>query len=99
MHDTGFNIKDNIYTQTAKLIYIKTAAKLIFIEFLKPLLNSVISDTYAPGDLNVTLEPYGVTGKLEGRTVIITDAGYVLNIIFGFLGIVLNAVKALGTAA
>jgi len=93
--DTGLNIKDNIYTQTAKLIYMKTAAKLVFIEFVKPLLNSVITDSYAPGDLNETLEPYGVNKFMFGRTSIISDPVYVLNIIARVIGIVLNSVKAL----
>lgn len=92
---SGLNLQDNLYTPTAKKIYMKTAAKLIFIEFVKPLLNSVTSDTYAPGDLNVTLEPYGASWDLAGRTAIITDTGYVLNIIVRLLGIVLNSVKAL----
>jgi len=93
--DTGLNIKDNIYSQTAKLIYMKTAAKLVFIEFVKPLMESIITDSYAPGDLNETLEPYGVTNFIEGRTSIISDPVYVLNIIARVIGIVLNSVKAL----
>lgn len=92
---SGLNPKNDLYTSTAREIYMKTAAKLIFIEFMKPLLNSVTSDTYAPGDLNVTLEPYGASWDLAGRTTIITDTGYVLNIIVRMLGIVLNSVKAL----
>jgi len=93
--DTGLNIKDNIYTQTAKLIYMKTAAKLVFIEFVKPLMESIITDSYAPGDLNETLEPYGVTNFIEGRTSFISDPVYVLNIIARVIGIVLNSVKAI----
>lgn len=88
-------LKDSLYTPAAKQIYMQTAAKIIFIEFVKPLLNSVTSDTYAPGDLNEILEPYGAIWELPGRTAIITDTGYIINIIFGMFKIVLNAVKAL----
>ncbi len=93
--DMNFSLKDNLYTQAAKMIYMETAAKLIFIEFIKPLLNSVTSDTYAPADLNVTLEPYGNTWDLIGRPAAVTDTGYILNIILRFLGIILNTMKAL----
>jgi hypothetical protein len=92
---TGFGLQDNLYSQTARMIYLQTAAKLIFIEFVKPLLNSISSDTYAPGDVNETLEPYGVNWELPGRTAIITDTGYIMNIILGFIKTILNAVKSL----
>lgn len=94
----GFNLTDNLTIPAAKLIYMKTAAKIVFIEFVKPLLRSVTADTYAPGDLNETLEPYGATWDMPGRTAMITETGYYLNIISGFIGIILNAVKALYSA-
>lgn len=94
----GFGLQDNLYTRTAGMIYMQTAAKLIFIELVKPLLNSITSDTYTPGDVNETLEPYGVNWDMPGRTASITDTGYYLNIIYGLIKIVLNAVRTLVAA-
>ncbi len=94
----GFGLQDNLYTRTAGMIYMQTAAKFIFIEFVKPLLNSITSDTYTPGDVNETLEPYGVNWDMPGRTASITDTGYYLNIIYGLIKIVLNAVRTLVAA-
>ncbi|NLX92538.1 MAG: metallophosphoesterase [Clostridiales bacterium] len=91
---SGFHLADKIYTPFAKRIYMETAAKLVFVEVMKPLLNSFTTDNYAPGDLNETLEPYGVNWDLTGTTVRITDAGYIFDIIFKLFGIVINAIKA-----
>lgn len=91
---SGFHLADKIYTPFAKRIYMETAAKLVFVELMKPLLNSFTTDNYAPGDLNETLEPYGANWGLTGITVRITDAGYIFDIIFKLFGIVISAIKA-----
>ena len=91
----GLHLADRFYTPFAKRIYMETAAKIVFVEMIKPLLNSFITDSFAPGDLNETLEPYGENWDLPGKMVMITDTGYAFEIIFKLFGIVLNAVKAL----
>lgn len=91
----GDSIRDNLYTQAVRQIYAKTAAKKILKEFVNPLLGSFISDSFAPGDLNETLEPYGATWDVTGKPAIISDTGYVMNIIFKLFGIVVNSVKVL----
>ena len=92
---TGGNIRESLYIQAVKQIYAKTASKKILKEFVNPLLGSFISDSFAPGDLNETLEPYGATWDVTGKPAIISETGYYLNIVFRLFGIVLNAVKAL----
>ena len=93
--DMGFNIKNNIYTQTAKAVYMKTAAKTMMNGFIEPFAEVLTKDAYAPGDLNVTLEPYGSAGKAESNAVIISEQKSVWKILYKLLLAVLNAVKAL----
>lgn len=95
----GLNIAENFYTPLAKRIYIQNAAKLVFVEVMKPLLNGITDDMYAPGDLNETLEPYGATWDLAGKTVMISDTGYAFDIIFEVFGIVVNAVKSVSAVS
>lgn len=47
----------------AKLAYADSLPNKLFSTLVDPLLESVISDAYTPGDLNVTLEAYSVNGS------------------------------------
>ncbi len=95
----GFNIAENFYTPLAKRIYIQSAAKLVFVEVMKPLLSGITDVAYAPGNLDETLEPYGATWDLKGKTVMITETGYAFGIIFKLFGIVINAVKSVAAVS
>ncbi|HOO26015.1 MAG TPA: metallophosphoesterase, partial [Clostridiales bacterium] len=86
-------VYDLAYTGSAKVIFAKTVSSRIMEELIKPLLNSFISDSYTPADLNVVLEPYGENWKLPGRTVPITDTDYAMNIIFKSFELVVNCAK------
>lgn len=90
----GLTINDTVLTQAAKLIYMKTAASMIFDEILKPLLGGFITDAYAPADLNVTLEPYGSPVLGEDSTVIISDARFILDVLLRLTEIFINFMKA-----
>ena len=84
---------DLAYTSSAKVFFAKTITARLMEELIKPLLNSFIADSYAPADLNVTLEPYGEKWDLPGRTVPINDFDYAMNIIFKSFEILVNMSK------
>lgn len=92
--DSGFAISNNEFTGAAKLIYMKTAASKLINVFIEPLLQGVTSDSYAPADLNVTLEAYGVSGDITGG-VLISNIKYFWDLLARLFGVILNAVKAL----
>lgn len=86
---------DRTLTKMAKLAYAKTAANLVLTEIIRPLLRSITVDTYAPGDLNETLEPYGTNWDLPGKTAAITDHNYAKRILLVLIRIVLNSIKSI----
>ena len=91
----GFQVDDRIYTAAAKRVYMKSAAKTIFNEILKPLVTTLTTDAYAPADRNATLEPYGTAGDLQGPAVILPDILLAWNLIGRLFAVVLSALKAL----
>ncbi len=93
--ENGFSLNDSFLNLTAKTIYMKTAAKVIFNAMIKPLADGIINDWSAPADLNVTLEPYGASQPLTGQTVAVTDIAYILRIILRVLGAMFSAFKTL----
>ena len=80
--EAGLNVSKNAYKQTAKLLYTKTAAGKIMNACIQPLIEGFISDSYAPGDLNVTLEAYGVSDASAGNMVPVTNFQQIRNILF-----------------
>lgn len=93
--DRGFAVSDKIYGTVAKTLYMKSAAKVIFKELIRPAADGIINDWSAPGDLNVSLEPYGEKWALSGLSVAITDFSYFFGIIFRFFAALINGFKAL----
>lgn len=90
----GLTLNNAVLTQAAKVIYMKTAASLIFDEILKPVIESFITDSYAPADLNVTLEPYAAPVLGEDATVIISDTRFMLDVLLRIVEIFINFMKA-----
>ncbi len=85
----------NAYVNAANLMYMKTAASTIINTAIKPVLQGFTADSYAPGDLNVTLEPYGENRDLTGNGVPISQPGFVWNLMVRLFSVVINTVKAL----
>lgn len=94
IQSSGFSINDSIYGLAAKKIYMKSAAKIIVNSLIRSVADGIINDFSAPGDLNVSLEPYGETHTLTGPTVAITNASYIFSIIFRFIMAFINSLKA-----
>lgn len=94
IQSSGFSINDSIYGLAAKKIYMKSAAKIIVNSLIRSVADGIINDFSAPGDLNVSLEPYGETHTLTGPTVAITNASYIFSIIFRFIMAFVNSLKA-----
>jgi len=82
-------------TLAARAIYMPSPAKPFTRQLVKALADGVITDWAAPGDLNVTLEPYGAQWELDGYAVKSTDLGFALDIVLRVFGLVLNAAKNL----
>jgi len=95
MPGEGFEVNNSIATQAAKLAYMQSAAKVILREFVKPLFGGILNDWSAPGDLNVTLEPYGATQPADGSNVAITDFAYIMKILVGLMNAIVDGLKAL----
>ncbi|HQH64122.1 MAG TPA: hypothetical protein PLE55_10800, partial [Clostridiales bacterium] len=93
--EDGFAVNPAIATRAAKLAYMQSAAKVIMREFVKPLFGGILNDWSAPGDLNVTLEPYSASQPMNGPVVAITDFAYVMKILSGLLTAVFNALRSL----
>jgi len=72
-------------TLDAKIIYMRTPAKVVSRQLLFTLGQGIFNDWSAPDDLNATLEPYGAQWALPGRAVSLTDLGFAADI-FGLLG-------------
>jgi predicted phosphohydrolase len=93
--ESGFKINDKIYTQAAKLIYMRTAAGEIINIILTPVVEGFTRDAFAPGDLNVTLEPYNISGAAEWPLVPITGFQQVLDIFLRLVNLFYNTYKTL----
>ncbi len=91
----GIAMNNNAYVNAAKLMYMKTAASKIIKVMIEPLLQGFTSDSYAPADLNVTLEGYGDSEDLTGTGVLISNQKYFWDIVTRLLTVVISAVKAL----
>lgn len=65
----------------ARVIYAKSAAKVVTRELVNTLAQGIFTDWSAPGDLNVTLEPYGSAQPVSGYAVKITGFSYAMEII------------------
>lgn len=94
----GFEVNNTIATQAAKLAYMQSAAKVIMREFVEPLFDGIFTDWAAPGDLNVTLEPYGPLQPADGSDVAITDFAYIMKILSGLMKAIFDALQALFAA-
>jgi len=93
---SGLTLSNNDYTGAAKLIYMKTAASKLINAVIEPVLQGFTADSYAPADLNVTLEGYDISGNITGG-VLISNVKYYLDLITRLFGVIINAVKALIT--
>lgn len=90
-HDPGC-----LMTATARLVYIKTASKLILHEILRPLAAGITEDYSAPADLNVTLEPYGAESSVEGKTDAVTMLATLKKLRKIIVDVFLNTLKSFG---
>lgn len=93
--ENTFTPGSGAYVNAANLMYMKTAASTIINTAIKPVLQGFTADSYAPGDLNVTLEPYGENRDLTGNGVTISQPGFVWNLMVRLFSVVINTVKAL----
>lgn len=89
-----FSVSDGAYTQAARRIYMTTAVSIFIEAVLKPLVESFTLDAYEPGDLNVTLEPYGAIASYTGEQVSITDIRFALTVLARVLGVLVTMVSA-----
>lgn len=83
------------YTNAAKLIYMKTAAGKIINELVEPLLRGFTSDSYSPGDLNVTLEAYGAPGEPAAPKVPIAGMDFMIDIFTRLTQLIIHIAKTL----
>ena len=81
-------------TAAARLIYIKTASKIILHEILRPLAAGITEDYSAPADLNVTLEPYVAESAVEGDTDAITPLAIMIKLKKIMIDFFLNTIKS-----
>ena len=91
---TGLIVNDASYTRAAKLIFAKTASEKILSAVIKPLIEGITVDAFAPGDLNVTLEAYGVSGGATASADPITDFQVITDIIKSMFNLFVNVMKA-----
>lgn len=97
--ERGFTLCDNPYTLPAKMMYMKTASKLLLREYIRPLLGGIINDISAPADLNVTLEPYGETQPLAGDAVPVTPWATLLRLFKKLLSVYRNILCGLAAGS
>ncbi len=60
---------DGAMQKTAKVVFAKSVSTRIVNGLLAPLVESVVSDAFAPADVNVVLEPYGSSPTDTSRGV------------------------------
>lgn len=69
------------YTAAAKLLYAGKAVDYFFAAVLKPLILGFIEDSYSPGDLNETFEPYGQTGEPGSHPAPVNDLAFIADVL------------------
>jgi len=89
----GCAIGSASYKQAAKLAFARTAANKISAAVLTPLVQSFTVDSFGPGDLNVTLDAYGVSGPAAGKAVPITDFQVIIDYIERLFNLFFNVIK------
>ncbi len=92
--DKAIQIPEHITTMTAKLMYAKSAVKVILHEILRPLAAGIVDDYSAPDDLNVTLEPYGAFGTVNGNTAAVTPFNIFKKVFTKIILVILYTVKS-----
>ena len=78
----------------AALMFAKDAAKKILHEVLRPLAGGIVDDYSAPADLNVTLEPYGEAGTIQGDTAAVTPFEIFKKVIKEIFLVIFHIIKA-----
>lgn len=81
-------------TASARAIYMQNAAKKIVREILRPLAGGMVDDYSAPADLNVTLDPYGPSGRINGDTAAITPFAVFVQVIKEIVRVCINVLKS-----
>lgn len=81
-------------TATARLVYIKTASKIILHEILRPLAAGITEDYSAPADLNVTLEPYGAESTVKGEGDAVTVLAIIIKLKKIIFDVFINTLKS-----
>ncbi len=89
----GLNAGDVSYSQAAKLIFAKTAASKVIGAVIKPLIEGITIDSFSPGDLNETLEAYGVSGGTQDGDDPITGFQVIMDILERLFSVFMNALK------
>lgn len=92
---TGFDVRGALFTKAARQIYAQTAARIILNQLITPVIDSIVTDPFAPGDLDVTLEPYGEFWEVEGTHAKIVDSAYFGKILWTLITAVIRSVKVL----
>ena len=93
MPSQGFTLNESFYTPAAKLVYMRNAATRIIGTVIKPLLQSFTVDSFTPGDINETLEPYGVSGAAGAAPDPLTDWQVIADIVKRLLRLLLEIVN------
>lgn len=90
----GCTIGSASYKQAAKLAFARTAANKITAAVLTPLVQSFTVDSFGPGDINETLDAYGVSGPTIGKLVPITDFQVIIDYIERLFNLFFNVMKS-----
>ena len=61
----GISTGGAAFTRVSKLVFAKSAATKVISAFIRPLVEGMTVDSFSPGDLNVTLEAYGVSAGFK----------------------------------
>jgi 3',5'-cyclic AMP phosphodiesterase CpdA len=81
------------YSGLTRLIFARTAATHVISTILKPLLESFTVDSFAPGDINVTLEAYGAGNGEAGALVPVNTLQTVTDLARRLIALVFNVIK------
>ena len=88
-------LNDAALSAAAKPLFAKTAASNILSVAVKPLVEGITVDAYSPGDLNETLEAYGVSGSAGGAEVPVTGLQLATGWLKGLFALVVNLLRVL----
>ena len=92
--DKMIQLPAGVTDAAAKIMFARSAAKIILHEILRPLAGGIVDDYSAPADLNITLEPYGASEKVNGSTAAVTPFNIFRKVTLEVILVILRTVKA-----